>query len=93
MPFKYTPISDIIDYMDDLSPEDKMYFYDALSGKVDPSSPCERKGNLIKDKRDNKIIAVMDDYAKAYAGRISENVFDGASPEKYGHLIDSINHK
>ena len=87
MPIKYTPISEIIDYMKDLSPVDKKYFHDALSGKSDPSSPYERTGNVIKDKRDEHTIAVMDDYAKAYAGRISDNVFDGASPEKYGQLV------
>lgn len=76
--------------MQDLSSEDKLYFHNALCGKPDPSSPYERKGNVIIDKRDKQTFGVMDDYSKVYASRISDNVFDGASPDMYRLLLDSL---
>lgn len=87
---KYISINRIIEYMEDLSPEDKVHFYDALSNNLAPNSPYVREGNVIKDKRSGERFGIMDDYASHYEGRLSEEVFDGSSPEMYKQLVITI---
>lgn len=88
---KYISINRIIKYMEDLSPEDKVHFHNALCNKVDANSPYVRNGNVITDKRCGEHFGIMEDYSTHYAGRLSEEVFDGSSPEMYKQLVVAVN--